>query len=149
MARIILLLLTLFVFCACKKNVKTQAQVDDEKIIAYLEKNSLNATKTESGLYYIIDSIGTGISPSSSSTVTVAYKGYFVDEKVFDQSNSSGIKFNLSQVILGWTEGVPYFRKGGKGRLLIPSALGYGNQARNGIPASSVLIFDIHLIDVH
>lgn len=147
--RLLLLLLPLFILFSCKKNVKTQAQVDDEKIVAYIEKHKLIATKTQSGLYYVMDSLGTGSNPTASSTVTVAYKGYFVDEKVFDQSDFTGIKFNLSQVIKGWTEGIPYFKEGGKGKLLIPSELGYGNQARNGIPAASVLLFDIHLIEVH
>jgi FKBP-type peptidyl-prolyl cis-trans isomerase FkpA len=148
MKRLIIFLLPLLVFCACKKDVKYQYQIDDEKIVAYLEKHSLIATKTETGLYYIIDTIGSGIHPTASSYVTVAYKGYFTDEKVFDQSSSSGVRFNLSQVIKGWTEGIPYFKKGGKGKLLIPSALGYGNQSKDGIPAGSVLIFDIHLIDI-
>jgi FKBP-type peptidyl-prolyl cis-trans isomerase FkpA len=77
--RLTLLLLPLFILFSCKKNVKTQAQVDDEKIVAYIEKHNLLATKTQSGLYYVMDSLGTGKQPTASSTVTVAYKGYFVD----------------------------------------------------------------------
>ena len=34
------------------------------------------------------------------------------------------------------------------GILLIPSALGYGGQSVGTIPANSVLIFDVNLIDV-
>ncbi|MBA3901165.1 MAG: FKBP-type peptidyl-prolyl cis-trans isomerase [Bacteroidetes bacterium] len=149
MKHLILFLLPLFIFYSCKKEVKYQKQLDDEEILAYIEKHNLIATKTESGLYYVIDSVGTGLHPTASSTVTVAYKGYFTDEKIFDQSSPAGVKFNLSQVIKGWTEGIPYFKKGGKGKLLIPSALGYGNQNKDGIPAGSVLIFDIHLINIH
>jgi len=43
---------------------------------------------------------------------------------------------------------VPYIKKGGKIKLLIPSALGYGSNAAGSIPANSVLIFDIELLDV-
>ena len=37
---------------------------------------------------------------------------------------------------------VPLFKKGGKGILLIPSALGYGDKSVGNIPANSVLIFE-------
>ena len=58
------------------------------------------------------------------------------------------ITFPLSGVIQGWQEGIPLFKEGGSGILLIPSALGYGSQSVGSIPANSVLIFDINLIDV-
>jgi FKBP-type peptidyl-prolyl cis-trans isomerase FkpA len=39
----------------------------------------------------------------------------------------------LQQVIKGWTEGIPYFKEGGSGVLLIPSSLGYGSSTRGPI----------------
>jgi FKBP-type peptidyl-prolyl cis-trans isomerase len=54
----------------------------------------------------------------------------------------------LQNVILGWTEGIPYFKEGGSGKLLIPSALAYGPNGTTGIPPNSVLIFEIELIEV-
>ena len=39
--------------------------------------------------------------------------------------------------------------EGGSGILLIPSALGYGNQAVGSIPANSVLIFEVTLLNVN
>ncbi|MFT5602342.1 MAG: FKBP-type peptidyl-prolyl cis-trans isomerase FkpA, partial [Flavobacteriales bacterium] len=47
-----------------------------------------------------------------------------------------------------WTEGIPYFKEGGSGILLIPSHLGYGKSGTSGIPGNSVLIFDVKLIEV-
>ncbi|MEO0877290.1 MAG: FKBP-type peptidyl-prolyl cis-trans isomerase, partial [Bacteroidota bacterium] len=41
----------------------------------------------------------------------------------------------------------PKYGRGGAGTLLVPSALGYGSQRVGPIPANSVLIFDIELID--
>ena len=97
-------------------------------------------------MFYVIDNVGAGGNPNSSSNVTVIYKGYLLDGSVFDQSNPTGVTLNLSNVIQGWREGIPYFKiGGGKGKLLIPSALGYGDQAKSSIPANSVLIFDIQL----
>lgn len=122
---------------------------NDEDILIYLEQNELTAVKTDTGLYYIINEQGDGAQPTSSSDVTVAYKGYFLNGSVFDQSSESGITFNLQQVIPGWTEGITYFNEGGSGMLLIPSHLGYGSFDYNGIPGGSVLIFDINLISVN
>ena len=70
------------------------------------------------------------------------------DGTVFDQSTSAGISF-LTNVILGWQEGIPMFSEGGTGKLLIPSPLGYGNRAVGNIPENSVLIFDVELIDTN
>ncbi len=132
---------------SCKKAEK-QAEEDEEIITKYISDNNLNATATGSGLYVVITAPGTGSSCNASSDVTVDYKGYFTDGSIFDESNSTGITFNLNGVIPGWTEGIPYFKEGGSGVLLIPSALGYGDVANGGIPANSVLIFDITLLDV-
>lgn len=121
---------------------------NNNEIIAYINKNNLDAQKSDSGLYYVIDELGSGQQPTATSNVTVAYKGYFLDGKTFDQSNANGISFGLHQVIKGWTEGITYFKEGGKGKLLVPSHLAYGNQGRPGIPGGAVLIFDIHLISV-
>ncbi len=115
-------------------------------ILNYISDNNLDAKKSNSGLYYVILKEGSGIQPNSNSNVTVNYKGYFTDNKIFDQNNN--VTFNLQQVIAGWTEGITYFKKGGEGMLLIPSSLGYGSKDRNSIPGGSVLIFDIDLLDV-
>ncbi|HUH28030.1 FKBP-type peptidyl-prolyl cis-trans isomerase [Gelidibacter sp.] len=147
----VLLVLVFASLTACNKsddNVDYKEK-NNEEIIAYINKNNLDAQKSDSGLYYIIDELGSGEQPVASSKVTVAYKGYFLDGKTFDQSDANGISFGLQQVIKGWTEGITYFKEGGKGKLLIPSHLGYGPKGRPGIPGGSVLIFDIHLISVN
>lgn len=106
------------------------------------------AEKTETGLYYVIDEPGEGKQPNTSSNVTVAYKGYFTNGNVFDESKE-GISFGLNRVIPGWTQGIPFFKEGGKGMLIIPSSLAYGNSGRTGIPGGAVLVFDINLIKVN
>ena len=128
--------------------VTDYATKNDEEIKAYITKNNLKAEKTESGLYYVITEEGKGAQPTAESNVTVGYKGYFTDGNVFDQSGPEGITFGLNQVIPGWTEGITYFKEGGKGILLIPSQIGYGNNTMGKIPGGSVLIFDIDLIKV-
>lgn len=133
---------------SCNKNKKTRAEVDEQKILDYMASRGLNGTATGSGLYYVINVQGTGAQPTINSQVTVKYSGNLIDGTVFDASANAGATFGLSSVIKGWQEGIPLFKKGGKGFLLIPSALGYGNQQTGNIPPNSVLIFEIELLDV-
>lgn len=144
------LLVVVFAFLvSCSSGPEKDFSVINEKQITdYIKINNLDATRSESGLYYTIDEVGEGAKPVSVSTVKVAYKGYYLNGEVFDESSARGISFPLKGVIKGWTEGITYFKEGGKGTLLVPAHLGYGNYDTNGIPGGSVLLFDIHLIAV-
>jgi FKBP-type peptidyl-prolyl cis-trans isomerase FkpA len=149
-----LLALTLFISCAKEKEKEKVAAVDyvaanEKEITDYIAKNQLTAQKSDTGLYYVITEPGTGTHPTAASNVTVAYKGYFTNGSVFDESKAEGISFGLNQVIKGWTEGIPYFKTGGSGILLVPAHLGYGNNAMGPIPGGSVLIFNVKLISVN
>ena len=139
-------LLTSFVYTSCHKNVITQATSDDNIIKNYLSTNHLTATKTGDALYYIITKQGTGAVPTASSFITVAYTGSLSTGAVFDSNQD--FETSMASTILGWQEGLTYFKKGGSGMLLIPSALGYSATATGNVPANSVLIFTITLIDV-
>jgi len=147
-------LLAFTLFISCTKDIKSATPLDytaknEQEIKEYVTKNNLTVQRSETGLYYIINEPGTGAQPTASSNVTVAYKGYYTNGTVFDQSNSAGISFGLNQVIKGWTEGIPHFKTGGSGILLLPAHLGYGSSDYNGIPGGSVLIFDVKLISVN
>ncbi|UFH36191.1 FKBP-type peptidyl-prolyl cis-trans isomerase [Flavobacterium acetivorans] len=145
-----LIALISILFISCSKDKETDYTAKNEQeIVDYIAKNDLTAQKSSSGLYYVIKEAGTGKQPTATSNVTVAYKGYFTNGTVFDQSKDSGISFGLQQVIKGWTEGIPFFKEGGSGILLIPAHLGYGSNDRGPIPGGSVLIFEVKLITVN
>jgi FKBP-type peptidyl-prolyl cis-trans isomerase FkpA len=142
------LALILCMSCSKDKEVDYVAQ-NEQDIIAYIAKNNLTAQRSDSGLYYVINEAGDGEQPTATSNVTVAYKGYFTNGSVFDESKAEGISFGLNQVIKGWTEGIPHFKEGGDGMLLIPAHLGYGSEGSGSIPGGSVLIFEVKLIKVN
>lgn len=120
---------------------------NDADILEYIATNNIDAQKTESGLYYVIDKEGNGARPNPASSVTVAYQGFLLDGTVFDQSDAEGITFDLNAVIAGWTEGLQLFKEGGEGTLIIPNELGYGiTGIPPTIPGGAVLIFDIKLL---
>lgn len=133
------------VFSSCKKEDK-QAEADEKTIVDYMKDNGLTGIRTDSGVYVVINDPGAGTACGSASTVEVAYTGYYTNHIIFDSSPSS--TFSLNAVIKGWQEGIPYFREGGSGILLIPSAMAYGTQGKGSIPGNTVLIFNVELIDV-
>ncbi len=115
-------------------------------IIDYLEANNLEAERSDTGLYYIIEEPGTGDPITESSIVTVAYTGYYLSGEKFGESKISGDQFDLNNdFILGFKEGMTYFKEGGKGTLLLPPELAYGYEGTATIPRSAVLIFEIEV----
>ena len=149
MRGIFLLAILFFGLNSCKKeDPETQAAKDKKIIEEYIADKGLNAQTTESGLYYVIINQGSGSRPTIDSTVTVKYKGFLSDESVFDEATTP-VTFSLRNVIAGWQEGIPLINEGGKITLLIPSRLGYKDQAVGSIPAYSVLIFDVELLEVN
>lgn len=96
--------------------------------------------------------VGSGVTVTSANqTVTVLYVGATTaNGTIFDSSYDSGqpLSITLSQVIVGWGNGLLGMKVGGMRRLFIPAQYGYGAQAAPGIPPNSDLVFDIQLISV-
>jgi len=108
---------------------------------------------TASGLQYTEIVAGTGETPKPGDTVSVHYTGTLTNGVVFDSSYGRGqpLQFPLGQgrVIAGWDEGIGLMKTGGKARLTIPPALGYGAQGAGGvIPPNATLIFDVELVGI-
>jgi FKBP-type peptidyl-prolyl cis-trans isomerase len=95
--------------------------------------------------------VGNGATATASSTITAIYTGALASNgTIFQSSEDTGQPFTttLSQVIPGWTAGIPGMKAGGQRRLIIPAQYAYGPQAQAGIPANSDLVFDITLLAV-
>ncbi|MBW7868257.1 MAG: FKBP-type peptidyl-prolyl cis-trans isomerase [Brumimicrobium sp.] len=135
---------------SCKKGITEEEQLekDIEEIESYCKEYNLDAKEIIKGLYYVSIQEGTGNHPKDKDNVLVRYKGYTTDNSVFDQSGEEGISFNLRNVIEGWTRGIPQFKEGGSGILLIASKYAYGKQGANGIKPNTVLVFDVELLSI-
>jgi len=108
--------------------------------------------KTASGLFYKIETPGTGATPGQGQNVSVHYKGSLLDGTVFDSSykRNAPIDFPLGvgQVIKGWDEGIALLSKGAKATFIIPADLGYGSAGAGGvIPPNATLKFEVELVD--
>lgn len=144
-----------------------QTKADKQKIEDYLEKNNIQALSTASGLFYSIDQASQDIPVVKHKTVKVHYTGRLLDGKLFDTSVVEVAKANntydpkrdykplafqvgAGHVIPGWDEGLLLLKKNEKARFFIPSTLAYGENAiEDVIPANSILVFEVEVVDVH
>jgi FKBP-type peptidyl-prolyl cis-trans isomerase len=112
---------------------------------------------TASGLQYAEITVGTGALAADGSRVTVHYTGWLANGTGFD--TTAGLQpypltLGENGAPIGFQEGIEGMRVGGKRRLFVPAALGYGatavydQNARLIIPANSDLIFDVELVSV-
>ena len=143
-----LLLALVGAFSACQDDIAAE---QDALIQAYIQEKGWQAIAAEDGLYYVMDQEGTGEQPAGVySRVTVHYTGYLLQgEQIFDSSRG-GQPFvsSLERVITGWQIGIPKFKVGGRGKLLIPSQLAYGSSGSGSIPPNAPLVFEIELLGV-
>lgn len=129
-----------------------------KEVEKYLADKGIKAEKTKNGAFVEIQSAGDALKAEPGKEASVMYKGYLMTNKeVFDTNMDSTkghtdpykVQVGTGGVIPGWEEALPYFGKGGKGRIFVPAMLAYGMQARPEIPAYSNLIFDIEVKDVN
>ena len=165
------------------ENKKKQALLDAEAKRVYVEKYGTvlaakvtalqgikaKATKTASGLEYVITEKGTGTKPEAGKDVAIKYAGFLEDGTLFDTSiedvaklfgkfdqnraNANAYvpiqaKAGQYQFIQGFAEGLNLLNIGDKATLFIPSNLAYGERgAGNVIPPNSNIIFEIEFLE--
>ncbi|WP_428897128.1 FKBP-type peptidyl-prolyl cis-trans isomerase [Parelusimicrobium proximum] len=155
MKNLILLSLVVFLTSACSNTgadnyQNTGAPMNEtEKYVEDFKKRP-NVKELDGGILVETVTEGSGVTPISSDTVKVHYKGTLINGKEFDSSYKRGepAEFPLNGVISCWTKGVAQMRKGGKATLVCPAPTAYGNRAVGPIPANSTLIFEIELLDI-
>jgi FKBP-type peptidyl-prolyl cis-trans isomerase FkpA len=141
-----------------KEKAAQQMPVDDRMLQDYFAKNNIKAQKTASGLYYTIQKPGSGPNVAKGQVASVRYTGKTLDGKVFDSNVDTTVTHNSQlltvpvgahNVIPGMDEGLELLKKGSKATLYMPSPLAYGPQSPSpAIPANSILIFDVEIVDV-
>jgi FKBP-type peptidyl-prolyl cis-trans isomerase FkpA len=152
-------LIILSFFSCSKKNSGCGFQNDNivapyseqETVKAYLDSiGNTTALLDTSGFYYQIVNAGSTAKPGLCSSITVTYTGQLTNGTIFDQETD--VIFTLGSLIDGWKKGLPLIEEGGEIKLYVPPSLGYGaNSVNTGslvIPAGSILIFDVHLLNV-
>jgi FKBP-type peptidyl-prolyl cis-trans isomerase len=146
---------------AYSKKIRPFAEARQAAVVAkekegakpFLEKAAAEpgAKKTASGLIIKEITPGTGAAPKDTDKVKVHYKGTLMDGTEFDSSykRNEPATFPLKGVIKCWTEGLQLMKVGGKGQLVCPSDIAYGNAGRPPlIKPGAPLVFEVELIEI-
>jgi len=125
----------------------------DTSFAPELGVNLAAMTRLESGLYIHDLKKGTGPVAKSGDTIRTHYTGWLTNGEKFDSSldRTESLEFPLGTgfVIHGWDQGIPGMRVGGRRRIVVPPALGYGAAGQPGtIPSRATLVFDVELLSV-
>ena len=148
-------------FADYQQEIEKYKQHEVVVIEKYLSQNNIKAEKTKSGVFVEIQDKGTGPAADSGKIVSIKYTGYNLAGKFFD-SNTDTTKQTMKHgldlfsfvakqqgSIQGMLEGITAFNQGGKGRLFIPSILGYGPQGNPpAIGPNENLIFEVEVVEV-
>jgi peptidylprolyl isomerase len=149
---------TLLAACNQEKEKMSQDHqsytLDDASNQKFLADNAAKegVVKRPSGLQYRVLHAGDGKSVTSGNDmVTVTYKGWLINGKVFDQTPpGKTAKFPAGRLIPGWVEALSLMKEGDEWQIVIPSDLGYGESGAGGdIPPNQTLVFDMKLVAVN
>ena len=111
------------------------------------------AQTTANGIRFLILKEGTGPKPQAGNTVSVNYKGMFLNGETFDASDFHGGPFQFQvgagRVIPGWDQMVLDMKKGEKRLVVLPPELAYGERGAGGvIPPNAFLVFEMELVAI-
>lgn len=125
---------------------------------AFLAKNRREpgVIQTASGLQYEILSPGKGgPTPTDQDIALANFEGKLIDGTSFGKSQQptplpvafSDEKASGQGIPRGLSEALKLMTKGAKYRFWLKPSLGYGDKTTGPIPAHSVLVFDVELVD--
>jgi hypothetical protein len=120
-----------------------------DPVSSFLAKNrrAPGVIQTASGLQYEILSPGKGgVTPTDADVALVNYEGKLTDGTTFDKSQQP-TPMPVKSVVPGFSEALKLMPKGAKYRFWIKPSLGYGDKPNGPIPAHSVLVFEVELVD--
>jgi FKBP-type peptidyl-prolyl cis-trans isomerase len=141
---------------AAKQYAKYEAKAGTNKKdgAAFLERNSKEegVILLPSGLQYQVLKDGSGRTPGPGDTVSVHYRGMFIDGREFDSSYQRGqpTTFPVKGVIKGWTEALQLMREGSRWKIAVPPDLAYGESGTPGGPIgpNQVLLFELEILQI-
>jgi len=127
--------------CNSASEPTTAVPIESTTFATSLGVNLAASTKTPTGLYFRDIRVGTGTTIAAGQRLNVKYSGALANGTVFDAGTFA---FTIpGQVIEGWNQGLLGMKVGGSRQLIIPPALGYGQNGSGPIPPNAVLVFTV------
>lgn len=140
--------------CISKKEKQTPVAADGvtRKYTSKTVKSPA-PVKLSKGMEYTITAQGNGPAVKNGDRVSMLYTGKLLNDTIFDATSRRGntpfkFKVGAHQVIQGWDSIVSRLHGGDKAIMHIPAEYGYGARANGAIPANSVLIFEVEVLDI-
>lgn len=137
----------------CDKAGEPKYDLTPEENARFLSENGArnDVKTTPSGLQIRVINSGHGKKVTSDGDeVTVSYKGWTIDNHVFDRTEAGQFAtFKVGQLIPGWTEALKMMREGDQWQIVVPADLGYGVEGAGAdIPPNQTLVFNMQLLTV-
>jgi peptidylprolyl isomerase len=124
--------------------------IEEVEFAASLDIDLSQMERLSNGVYIQDVVVGTGDTLAVGLTANVDYTGWLADGTQFDTGNFSFTPggSGTDRAISGFEAGALGMLVGGTRRLVIPPEEGYGDSDSEAIPAGSVLVFEVDLLDV-
>jgi FKBP-type peptidyl-prolyl cis-trans isomerase FkpA len=127
-----------------------------QQVLDQIAEDGLELGTTDLGVYYLVDTMGTGPLVQPGDTCFLKYTGYFLNGVVFDASSNNPenidgiwkIVYKEVSLIEGFDDGIALMTKGTKLDLIIPSEFGYGINGYYTIPPYTPLLFSLEMVDI-
>ncbi len=129
--------------------------LDEEyaKIDQYIASKGFTPTiEPEFGTRTVLHFPGSTTEIDRNDYVTLNYKGVTLDDKQFDTSygrNPLGFTMGKGELIPGFELGIDQLKNLDSATVFVPSIYGYGAKANGEIPANSVLVFGVKVVNVN
>ena len=122
---------------------------DRERIENYILRKGLKMTETQSGLWYMIKSEGSGSNLTDKDRVVMEYECSLLDGTFIYSSRETGpkeINLGSTRIEPGLDQGLRMLKPGGEAVFIIPPFLGWGLPGDgNRIPSRAVLVYNVKI----
>lgn len=128
-----------------------RAREASEKFLSDAQRENPAIRKSDSGLLYLIEQEGDTVRASASADrVRVMYRATTRDGREFESTYAKGdtVEFALGDIVKGLSEGLAMVGRGGRIKLWVPSALGYGASGNRKVGGNEALYFEVEVADV-
>lgn len=107
-------------------------------------------TVLKSGLQYIDTVVGKGAMPKKGQRVAINYMAAVGNKRIEASSPAAPFEFLLGsgQAMKGLDEGVSTMKVGGKRKIMVPPALGYGSEEVGNVPPNSIIVYEVELVRI-
>ena len=137
---------------------------ETEVLANYISENYPELAPTVDGIYYISQQEGEGDAVTDNQAVSVNYSAYFLNgfcffttvksvaelNGIYSSSNTyEPLKMTVgsSSIIKGLSYTVKYMKKGGKARVIVPSASAFGEYGNNIVTPYTPIVLEVELVE--